>query len=188
MDTTRRRFLKTSGGLAGGAALAGLVGTEAVGAAGPVQPLRRRIGETTSICPFCAVGCGLVAAAEGGRVINVEGDPDHPINEGALCSKGAGIAQISNSDRRLRDVWYRAPGATEWETKSWDWALDTIADRLKATRDQTWLATDAQGRKVNRTEAIASLGSAAIDNEECYVLVKAMRALGLVYIEHCARL
>lgn len=189
MGTRRRTLLTTGSGSAAGAALATLFGTDTVEAKRlPVVSLKKRIGETTSICPFCAVGCGLIAAGENGRILNVEGDPDHPINLGSVCSKGAAVGQVANSDRRLTHVLYRAPGASEWETKSWDWALDTIAERIKATRDATWIETDSEGRRANRTETIATLGGAALDNEECYLLAKAMRSLGIVYLEHQARI
>ena len=129
-----------------------------------------------------------MVAVENGNLTNLEGDSDHPINRGAACAKGASLAQIHNNDRRLSKVQYRAPGGTEWEEKSWDWTLDKIASNIKATRDASFITTNANGNLVNRTEAIASLGGAAHDNEECYLLVKMLRALGLVYIEHQARI
>jgi formate dehydrogenase major subunit len=139
------------------------------------------------------VGCGAIVAAQDGLVLNVEGDPDHPINVGSLCSKGMALAQLNTlngvpNPRRLQAVKYRAPGSSEWEEKSWDWAIDKIAQRMKDTRDANFIETDGEGRTVNRLEAIASLGGAALDNEECSLIVKAMRALGLVYIEHQARI
>jgi len=128
-----------------------------------------------------------VVSTKGGKVINIEGDPGHPISEGTLCSKGASGIQVVNNSRRLQKVLYRAPNGKAWEEKSWDWALERIAARVKETRDQTF-KTSVDGRVVNRTEAIACLGGSALDNEEAYLLVKLMRALGLVYIEHQARL
>jgi formate dehydrogenase major subunit len=156
-------------------------------------PLRKAIGETPTICPFCGVGCGLIVAAQGNRVVNIEGDPDHPINQGSLCSKGMSIAQLNTVDgkinpRRLQTVKYRAPGSSHWEDKSWDWALEEIAKRVKAARDQHFIEKDGEGRIVNRLETIASLGGAALDNEECSLITKAMRSLGLVYFEHQARI
>jgi formate dehydrogenase major subunit len=156
---------------------------------------RKSVGETPTICPFCAVGCGLIVAADaaGKRVINIEGDPDHPVNRGSLCSKGMSLAQLNTVDgevntRRLQKVKYRAPGGTRWEEKDWDWAFTEIAKRIKATRDKYLIPKDSDGRNANRLEAIASLGGAALDNEECSLIIKAMRALGLVYIEHQARI
>jgi formate dehydrogenase major subunit len=192
MKLSRRDFLKLSGATTGslllptGAALA---------AKGKTFPLHKPIGETPTICCFCAVGCGAIVASAprpDGKleVVNLEGDPDHPINQGTLCCKGQALAQI-NLDvgkKRLTKPLYRAPGSSEWEEKSWEWAIEEIAKRIKATRDQHFIVQDDEGRTVNRLEAIASLGGAALDNEECSLIVKAMRALGLVYIEHQARI
>ena len=143
---------------------------------------------TTTICPFCSVGCGLLVTVADGKVVNLSGDPDHPINEGATCSKGAAVSQIANSDRRLTKVLHRAPGAAAWEERDWGWAVQRIAQRIKETRDATFQAQDAQGRTVNRTTGIASLGGAALDNEECYSLLKLTRGLGVIYLENHARL
>ena len=153
-----------------------------------VAPIKTRgATDTTTVCPFCGVGCGQVVSTRNGQVINIEGDPGHPISEGTLCSKGASAIQVVNNPRRLQKVLYRAPRGTAWEEKSWDWALERIAARVKETRDKTF-QTSTDGRVVNRTEAIACLGGSALDNEEAYILVKLMRAIGLVYIEHQARL
>jgi formate dehydrogenase major subunit len=156
-------------------------------------PLHKPIGETPTICCFCGVGCGAIVAAQGNRVVNLEGDPEHPINQGSLCSKGLSLAQLHTVDgetnpNRLQKVKYRAPGASEWEEKEWDWAIEQIARRIKDTRDEYFIETDSEGRTVNRLEAIASLGGASLDNEECSILIKALRAMGLVYIEHQARI
>jgi len=147
-----------------------------------------RTKETTSICPYCGVGCGMIVSTRDGKVVNIEGDPDHPINEGALCSKGASLYQIANNDRRLTTVRYRAPGASSWEEKPWDWAIQRVSEKIKETRDSTFRLTDDLGRTVNRTEAIACLGGAALDNEECYSYSKFARSLGVVYLEHQARI
>ncbi|MCJ7819325.1 MAG: hypothetical protein MUP25_05820 [Syntrophales bacterium] len=143
---------------------------------------------TTSICPFCGVGCGLIAHTKRGKLINVEGDPDHPINQGTLCSKGQAVFEVVTSPRRLKKVHYRAPGSDHWEEKSLDWAIATLAQRIKATRDASFITKSEAGVAVNRTEALASIGGAAINNEECYLLAKLTRALGIVYLEHQARL
>ena len=180
---TRRQFI---GGLATGAVTAGAL-TQA--GCGPAVPALKTLGATptTTVCPFCGVGCGQVVSTKNGAVISIEGDPAHPVSEGSLCSKGAAGIQVVNNPRRLQKVLYRAPGGTAWEEKSWAWALERIAARVKDTRDKTFKTT-VDGRVVNRTEAIASLGGSALDNEEAYLLVKLMRALGLVYVEHQARL
>lgn len=143
--------------------------------------------ETTTICPYCGVGCGQVVSVRDGKVINVEGDPDHPINQGALCSKGSALYQIANNSQRLSKVLYRPPGGSRWEEKDWDWTINRIAGKIKATRDASWIEEE-NGVPVRRTEAIANLGGAALDNEECYLLSKAMRGLGIVYLEHQARI
>lgn len=147
--------------------------------------------ESTTICCYCAVGCGAIvhtAKKDGGRVINIEGDPDHVINRGALCSKGASLKQLVETDNRLTEPMYRAPNAAEWKKVSWDWALTEIAKRVKATRDATFTEKNEKGQMVNRTTGIASVGSAALDNEECWIYQSLMRSLGLVYVEHQARI
>jgi anaerobic selenocysteine-containing dehydrogenase len=180
---TRRQFL---GGLTTGSVAIGALSQTGCGPA--VPPLKTRgATPTTTVCPFCGVGCGQVVSTSGGTVINIEGDPGHPISEGTLCSKGAAGIQVVNNPRRLQKVLYRAPRGTKWEEKTWDWALPRIAARVKETRDKTFKTT-TDGRVVNRTEAIACLGGSALDNEEAYLLVKLMRSLGLVYVEHQARL
>jgi formate dehydrogenase major subunit len=193
MDLNRRDFLKLSGLTTGSMLL-----PREMAAAKPGMRrlgLRKPIGESPTICPFCAVGCGAIVAtdASGKMVINIEGDPDHPINQGSLCSKGMALAQLNTVDgeinpRRLQKVRYRAPGSSNWEEKDWNWASTEIAKRIKNTRDRYLIEKDSEGRTVNRLETIASLGGAALDNEECSLIVKAMRSLGLVYIEHQARI
>jgi len=167
----------------------GLSSKKALAAPSKKFPLKKRIGEKTTICPFDGSGCGFLVAAENGKVINIEGDPEHPINRGAACAKGASLRQISaDNPWRLSKVLYRAPGGSEWQEKSWDWAIDQIARRIKDTRDLSFVERDDNGRLVNRTDTIANLGGSALDNEECYLLAKLTRALGLVYIEHHARI
>jgi formate dehydrogenase major subunit len=126
--------------------------------------------------------------AGAGKIINVEGDPDHPINEGSLCAKGAALSQLANNENRVTTPLYRKPYSTKWQEVSWDWALWTIAKRIKKTRDDTFRKRNSKGSIVNRTTAIAEVGSAALDNEECWLIQAMMRALGLVYIEHQARI
>lgn len=189
MELTRRSFMAVTA--AGAASHGGLMTTvfgvdPGVAPARTATPLRGTI--TTTICPFCSVGCGMLVATEEGKVVNSMGDPDHPINEGATCSKGAALRQIWNSEQRVKKVRYRAPGAATWVEKDWAWAIPQMAKRLKATRDATFEARDAQGRVVNRTKGLACLGGAALDNEECYSLGKLARAMGTIYLENHARL
>jgi len=190
MKLTRRDFLKVCGGTAAGTALLGMLGPESFLEAAPIDiPLRKKIGEKTSICCFCGVGCGVIVATdENGKGTNIEGDPDHPINQGALCSKGAALIQVTNNERRVDKVLYRAPYSSGWEEVSWDWAIDKIARNIKKTRDENWTYKDEKGRVVNHTEAIGWDGSAIVNNEEAYLFTKFARSLGITYLEHCARL
>lgn len=190
MFVTRRDFLKTSAAAAG-VAIAGM-GFALSPVEAHAAELRKNLREatsTTTICPFCAVGCGFVVHSSGGEVINIEGDSEHPINDGTACSKGSSLFQMANNENRLTKVLHRAPFATEWEEMDWGEAASMIAQRIKTTRDATFetLNANGSGMTVNRTLGIASLGSAAIDNEECWLYQKFLRALGLVYIEHQAR-
>jgi len=188
MGITRRMFIKGMGSGAAALALSDVL-LPRRGWAGLVKPAKTKDTQvTTSICPFCGVGCGLIAHTKGGKLINVEGDPDHPINRGTLCSKGQAVFEVVTSPRRLTKVKYRAPGSDHWEEKSLDWAMTTLAQRVKATRDKGFLTKSPSGVTVNRTEALASIGGAALNNEECYLISKLARALGIVYLEHQARL
>ena len=190
MELSRREFLKLGGtGVGGFVLFKGLGSKSNSGVAFRAFPLRKRIGEKATICPYDASGCGFLVGTEGGRVVNIEGDPDHPINRGAACAKGASLRQVAaDNPWRLSKVLYRAPGGTDWEEKPWDWAIDQIARRIKDTRDAAFIERDGGGNVVNRIEAIANLGGSALDNEVCYLLAKLTRALGLVYIEHHARI
>jgi formate dehydrogenase major subunit len=189
MPVTRRQFLQFAAYAPAGLALGPNLAPRFASVHSLARRSRVRYGqETPTICPFCGCGCGFLVTAVNGVVTNIEGDPQHPINRGAACSKGSAIAQIADNPKRLTVPRYRPPGGSEWQEVSWDWAIDRIARRIKATRDSTWRRFDDAGKVVNRTEAIASLGGAALDNEECYLLSKAMRGLGLVYLEHQARL
>ena len=187
LSTTRRGFLKGAG-----TAAAASVGISPPASAAPSPPARTAgADETTTVCPFCGVGCGQVVYTKGKgkdrELLHVEGDSAHPISEGTLCSKGASISQLSKNDRRLRTVKYRAAGSSKFVEKDWDWAMAEIAKRVRKTRDASF-ERERDGHTVNRTEAIACLGGAALDNEEAYLLVKAMRIFGLTYIEHQARI
>ncbi len=182
MQFSRRGFIKLGAGATAALAFSGLgVSLTPVTAAAQDAKLKWT-RQTTSVCCYCAVGCGLLVST------SAEGNPDHPINEGSLCAKGASTFQLASNKDRPKKPLYRAPGATEWKEVEWSWALPEIAKRVKATRDATFTEKNAVGQAVNRTEAIVSLGSAALDNEECWALQAMQRALGLVYIEHQARL
>jgi len=191
MKLNRRDFIKITGATAAGIAVSGL-GFDLKPVKAHAGMLKTRYAkETTSICCYCAVGCGLIVHTSNrgdGRVINIEGDPDHVINQGALCSKGSSIKQLTENANRLTEPMYRAPNSDRWQQVSWDWALSQITDRIKKTRDAGFETANAKGQTVNRTTRIASVGSAAMDNEECWIYQALMRSLGLVYIEHQARI
>jgi len=185
MNVTRRGFLKISGM----AFMASGIGISLKPVSAYAKPLKTRYAkETTTICPYCAVGCSIIVSARNGKVINTEGDPDHPVNRGSLCTKGGSIYQLSVNKNRLDKPLYRAPYSDKWEEKSWDWMLDRIAKNVKKNRDKSFKRRNSKGQVVNRTDGIASVGSAALDNEECFIYQKLLRGLGLVYIEHQARI
>jgi formate dehydrogenase major subunit len=191
-ELTRRQLFK------GGAASAVAVGISAYGfdvaeATTVKQHLRIEGARMShSVCPYCAVGCSLLAytrkAANGAtELLQIEGDPDSPVNEGTLCPKGASAMELAVSKRRLASPLHRAPGATEFKRVSWDFVLDKLARNIKAARDRTFVAKDDEGNVVNRTEGLAFAGGAAFSNEEGYLATKLMRGLGLVYLEQQAR-
>ena len=189
---TRRGFLTTMTA-GGGVAAVSALGFDLAQAYQVRQTLR--IAGTTqshSVCPYCAVGCALIAYTRKEpdgtvKLLQIEGDPDSPITEGRLCPKGATSMQLATSTRRVEKPLYRAPGATAWKEVSWDFMLDKIAQNIKATRDRTFVTTDAAGNTVNRCEGFAFAGGAAFSSEEGYFATKVMRGLGAVYLEQQAR-
>ncbi len=192
METSRRNFLKVAG--LGGAA-ATMFGFDLKPVYAAVRELKiSRATETRSTCPYCAVSCGVIIYTLGDKaknvtpqVIHVEGDPDHPINRGTLCPKGASLEQDILNERRLLKPQVRRPGGTDWEDISWDKALDEIAAWTKKTRDDTFIEKDANGKTVNRCEGIAFTGGCTDTNEFNYLAVKSMRSLGVCYLENQAR-
>jgi formate dehydrogenase major subunit len=144
---------------------------------------------TEGICPYCAVGCGQLIYSKGGELIDIEGDPESPISRGHLCPKGANAYQLSVNSHRVLNVLYRAPYSDHWETKTMEWAVEQIAQRVKATRDADFTTHDEQGRLLNSVRSIGSLGGATIDNEENYLIKKLLGGgLGVVSIENQARI
>ena len=148
--------------------------------------------EAHSVCPYCAVGCSMIAYTRQNpdgtvKLLQIEGDPDSPVNEGRLCPKGATAMQLAVSSRRVESPMYRAPGATEWQKISWDDMLDRIARRVKDSRDRTFVQIDKKGNLVNRTDGISFAGGAAFSSEEGYFACKVMRGLGLTHLEQQAR-
>jgi len=192
METSRRNFLKVAG--LGGAA-ATMFGFDLKPVYAAVRELKiSRATETRSTCPYCSVSSGVLIYTLGDKaknvtaqVIHVEGDPDHPINRGTLCPKGASLEQDILNERRLLKPQVRRPGGTDWEDISWDQALDEVAGWTKKTRDETFVEKDANGKTVNRCEGIAFTGGCTDTNEFNYLVVKSMRSLGVCYLENQAR-
>ena len=191
-QVTRRDFLKLSAAGAGAAGLTTL-GFDATHAAQIKQNFRiAGATESHSVCPYCAVGCALVAYTAddgkgGKKLLQIEGNPDSPVNEGRLCPKGATAMQLATSARRVESPLYRAPGSDHWQSISWDDMLNKLAQRVKESRDSTFVAQDSALNTVNRTEGIAFAGGAAFSSEEGYFATKVMRGLGLVHLEQQAR-
>ncbi|HLQ62455.1 MAG TPA: twin-arginine translocation signal domain-containing protein [Candidatus Acidoferrales bacterium] len=186
-QVTRRDFLKIGAAGAGALGVSGL-GFDLVQAAEVKQKLRiSGAKESKSLCPYCAVGCSLVAYTSNNKLLQIEGDPDSPVNEGTLCPKGATAMQLATSARRVEQPLYRAPGATDWKKVEWNFVLDKIAQNLKDSRDRTFVTVDGNGNTVNRCEGIAFAGGAAFSSEEGWFATKVMRGLGLVHLEQQAR-
>jgi formate dehydrogenase major subunit len=192
METSRRGFLKVAGLGGAVATIFGFDLTPAYAALGELKIARAT--ETHSTCPYCSVSCGVIIYTVGDKaknvtpqVIHVEGDPDHPINRGTLCPKGASLEQDILNERRLLKPQVRRPGGTNWEDISWDKALDEIAAWTKKSRDETFVEKDANGKTVNRCEGIAWTGGCTDTNEFNYLVVKTMRSLGVCYLENQAR-
>jgi len=142
----------------------------------------------TSVCPYCAVGCSQLVYHRDGKIIDIEGNPDSPINNGHLCPKGASTYQLVNNPNRPTKVLYRAPRSDHWEERPLAWAMDRIAQRVKEARDKDFVMNDDNGERINRLESIGSIGGATLDNEENYLMLKLFRNLGVVYITNQARI
>jgi len=192
MGLSRREFFKV--GTAGGAA-ALVLGFDARPLLAQAKELKiARTTETRSTCPYCSVSCGVIIHTLGDKaknvtaqVVHIEGDPDHPINRGTLCPKGASLQQEVMNDRRLTKPQVRRPGKTEWEDISWDQAINEVARHIKKTRDETFVEKNADGKTLNRCEGIAFNGGCTDTNEFNYLVVKTMRSMGIVYMENQAR-
>lgn|SRR5574341_1239108 len=194
MAFTRRQFLGLSVSGLGASSLAAL-GFSPGRVLADVRAFKlAQTSETRNTCPYCSVGCGVILYSLGDRsknakaeIIHVEGDPDHPVNRGTLCPKGAALLDFIHSPSRLRFPEYRAPGSDKWERVTWDWALDRIARHLKEDRDKNFLAKNAAGQTVNRWTSTAMLVSAASSNETGYIYGKVIRAMGGVAVDNQAR-
>lgn len=187
---SRREWFKRSAGGCAGLALSSLVDLPVVRAS--TQNLKlSEVSEFTTSCNFCSCGCGMIASVRQGKLIAMEGDFDHIVNRGSLCVKGISMFATHSSPNRLRTPRYRAPGSDHWEEISWEDAVERVAQKIRKTRDATWIATEKLGDgvvPVNRTDAIAFMGGAQNTNEECYLFQKAARLLGIAFVEHQARL
>ena len=196
MNLSRRSFLKLTGATA---ATAAVVGTGISKVAADYEPVRLNYAqEVPTLCTFCGVGCGIICHVQDGVMVNTEGDPDHPVNEGTLCPKGISHYNISYfydaqgnpypNPQRVTKVKYRREYSDQWEELEWDEALEMIAERIKKTRDENFEPTNGDGVTVSRTNAISWLGSAFCTDEENYLFHKMARAMGSINIDHCARL
>ena len=192
-QVTRRDFLKAGAAGAGAAVGITTLGFDTAAAVEVKQGFRIQGAKVAhSVCPYCAVGCSMLAytrqdASGATRIVQIEGDPDSPVNEGRLCPKGATAMQLAVSSRRVEKPRYRAPGSDTWQEITWDQMLDRLAQRIKESRDATFVTQDSEGRTVNRCEGVAFAGGAAFSSEEGYFATKLMRTLGVVHIEQQAR-
>jgi formate dehydrogenase major subunit len=187
MDISRRQFVKGSAGTALGSLAA--LGVDLAPMAARAQELRIKDARTTpSICPYCSVGCALLVHTIDGKIVNIEGDPRSPYNEGTLCPKGAATFQLHVNPNRPTAVLHRAPGATEWEIWDLERAMTRVVELTKKTRDETFVERLPDGKLVNSTTAIFSLGGATLDNEWNHIHQKLLRGLGIVAIENQARI
>ena len=189
-SVNRREWMRVAAGGSLGLALEGLIDMPAARAATDNLKLSR-VSEFTTSCNFCSCGCGMIAAVRDGKLIAMEGDYDHIVNRGSLCVKGISMFATHSSPNRLAKPRYRAPGSDHWDEISWEDAVDRVAQKIRKTRDATWVASEKLGNAevpVNRTDAIAFMGGAQNTNEECYLFQKGARLLGTAFVEHQARL
>jgi len=193
-DLTRREFFKITGATLAGSSLA-LLGFSPGAALAEVREFKlTRATETRNTCPYCAVACGVLMYSLGDRaknakesIFHIEGDPDHPVNRGTLCPKGAGLIDFIHSPSRLLYPEYRAAGSTEWQRISWDDALDRVAKLMKQDRDANFVAKTPDGLTVNRWITTAMLAASASSNEVGYLTHKVMRSLGVLAFDNQAR-
>lgn len=194
VNMNRRQFLKVSGTGLAGSSLA-LLGASPAPAMAEVRQFKlARMTETRNTCPYCSVACGLLMYGLGdgaknaaSAIVHIEGDPDHPVNRGTLCPKGAGLIDFIHSPNRLKQPEYRAPGSDTWEAIGWDDALDRIARLMKDDRDANFVAQTPEGRTVNRWITTGMLAASATSNETAYITHKVARSLGLLAFDNQAR-
>lgn len=195
VKVSRRQFFRICAGGMGGSSLA-MMGYAPSATAAEVRSYKlARTTESRSTCPYCSVSCGMLMYSLGDKsknvrpsIIHVEGDPDHPVNRGTLCPKGAGVMDMIHSPNRLKYPEVRAPGSNEWKRISWDEALERIAKHMKADRDKNFIAKNDKGMTVNRWNSVGLLVSSAGSNESGYLGIKVARGLGMVAIDTQARI
>ena len=193
MNLTRRTFFKLTASGIGATSITAL-GFAPTKALAEVRAFKlARTSETRNTCPYCSVGCGIILYGMGDRaknarteIIHVEGDPDHPVNRGTLCPKGAALLDFVRSPDRLKYPEYRAPGASDWKQVDWDWALDRIARLMKDDRDKNFVVKNG-GVTVNRWLTTAFLAASASSNESGYITNKVIRAMGMTGMDNQAR-
>jgi formate dehydrogenase major subunit len=195
MDMNRRQFFRVSSAGLAGSSLA-MLGFSPTAALAETRNFKlARTTETRSTCPYCSVSCGLIMYSLGDKaknvkssIIHVEGDPDHPVNRGTLCPKGAGVLDMIHSPNRVKYPQVREPGSSEWKRIGWDEAFTRIARLMKADRDANFIRTNAAGTPVNRWNSTGFLLSSAASNESGYLSVKVARGLGMVALDTQARI
>jgi formate dehydrogenase major subunit len=194
LDMNRRQFFRASGAGLVGSSLVALGFSPATVLAETRQFKLQRTTETRNTCPYCSVACGLLMYSLGDRaknataeIIHIEGDPDHPVNRGTLCPKGAGLLDFVRSPNRLKHPEVREPGSNEWKRISWDEAFDRLAHLMKADRDANFIAANSQGQTVNRWLTTGMLCASASSNEAGYITHKAMRSMGMLVFDNQAR-
>ena len=194
INVTRRQFFKMSGGALGASTLTAL-GFSPAHAMANVRPFKlERTTETRNTCPYCSVSCGVIMYSLGDKskntkssIVHIEGDPDHPVNRGTLCPKGAALLDFVHSKTRLKYPEYRRPGSDKWERVSWDFAIDRIARLMKEDRDKNFIARNRDGQLVNRWTSTGFLAASATTNETAFITYKAVRAMGMVVFDNQAR-
>jgi formate dehydrogenase major subunit len=194
MDMNRRQFIRASGAGLVGSSLVALGFSPTAALAEARQFKLSRTTETRNTCPYCSVGCGIIMYSLGDRaknvvadIMHIEGDPDHPVNRGTLCPKGAGLLDFVHSENRLKYPEIREPGATEWKRVGWEEALSRIAKLMKADRDANFQARTADGKTVNRWLSTGMLAASASSNESGYITHKVMRSMGMLVFDNQAR-
>jgi formate dehydrogenase major subunit len=194
VQLNRRQFFKVCAASVGSSSLA-MLGFAPANALAEVREFKlSRANETRSTCPYCSVGCGLLIYSLGdlaknakSEIIHIEGDPDHPVNRGTLCPKGAGLLDFVHSESRLKYPEYRAPGGKGWQRITWDDAFNRIAQLMKDDRDKNFIAKNDKGETVNRWISTGFLAASASSNETGYLTQKIARSLGMLAFDNQAR-